>query len=268
MEKVISRIACLLLVVFLATPACAQLLMEKSRVEETVKPGDTIVDTITLHNNGKQPMDLTIYWEDFEYLPPFDGKKKFMPAGSGSYSMANWIAFSPKEVTILPHNKKDINFAIKVPSSATGGHYGVMFFESGSRQRADTTGVSIVTRMGALFFIESTVKDKTAQIKNMDFSGNQLQGVFVNKGNIILFPQGIYYIMDKEGLVTKRGELNKIYLPPGNEAPFAIDLSHDLKEGEYTLVLTFDLAQGDSVVKEIDLKKNSDATYQILQQRD
>ncbi len=45
----------------------AQLLMEKSRVQETVEPGDTLVDSITLHNKTDAPMELTVYWEDFEY---------------------------------------------------------------------------------------------------------------------------------------------------------------------------------------------------------
>jgi len=247
--------------------ARAQLVMEKSRIEETVKPGDTLVDSITLHNKSDEPMALSVYWQDFDYLPPFDGQKKFTPAGTSQYTMSSWIAFSPDELTIPPHGKKDVNFTIKVPSDAVGGHYGVLFFERGSRQKKDVTGVNIVTRLGALFFIESTNKNKSAAIKNIEIKEKALKGVFENKGNIIFFPRGIYYIMDHEGMVLSRGEVKKIYLPPGNEAPFSIDLSDELKEGEYTLVLTFDLNEGNSVVKEVDLKKVSSG-YEIQQVRD
>ena len=256
------------MLLFFCQPSYAQLLMEKSKVQLTVDPGDTIVDSIALHNTSERPMELTIYWEDFEYLPPFDGKKKFMPAGTSPYSMAHWISYSPQEVTIPPQSKKDINFTIKVPRSATGGHYGVFFFEQGSRAKSDVTGVTIVTRLGSLFFIETAGKNKTSSLKDLTADGNRLEGIFVNQGDVILFPEGIYYIMDKEGLVSERGELDKIYLPPAQEAAFGLDVPNSLKAGEYTLVLTFDLGDGYSVVKEVDFRMNTDSTFDILQQRD
>jgi len=267
MNKIVSAILFFVLSLVVCGFADAQLLMEKSRVEETVNPGETIADVITLHNNGEVPMDLTVYWEDFEYLPPYDGKKNFMPAGSSPFTMSNWIAFSPREVTIPPKGKRDINYTIKVPSDAVGGHYGVLFFESGSREKSQVTGVNIVTRLGALFFIESANKNKSAALNNINLKESTITGTFENKGNIIFFPKGIYYMMDKEGLVLERGEVDKLYVPPQKEAPFAIDLSDELKEGDYTLVLTFDLNEGDSVVKEVDLKKVS-AGYEIKQVRD
>ena len=74
--------------------------------------------------------------------------------------------------------------------------------------------------------------------------------------------------MDKEGLVVAREEVKKIYLPPANEATFSIDLPESLKAGDYTLVLTFDLGEGDSLVKEVDFNKSSTGSFKILAQRD
>ena len=73
--------------------------------------------------------------------------------------------------------------------------------------------------------------------------------------------------MDKEGLVVHRGETDKMYLPPGAKSGFSASVAVQIPSGTYTLVLTFDLEDGDTLVKEIDFAKQNEA-INMLQVRD
>jgi len=132
--------------------------MEQSRVELDADPGDTIVDAITLHNRSDKSVDVKVYWQDFEYAAPFNGEKDFLPSGSSPYTMAGWVSYSPVQVTIPAYGRRDIQYTIRVPSDAKGGYQGVLFFEQGRPRQSKATGISIVTRLGALFFIKSNVR--------------------------------------------------------------------------------------------------------------
>lgn len=252
----------------IANLAQAQILMEKSKVNLTVAPGETVVDHINLHNTGEITKSIKIYWEDFEYIHPFNGKKTFLPPGTSQYSMSDWITYAPIEVTIPPKSKKKIDFTINVPIDAVGGHYGVLFFEDiPTGGTGSNVGVSIITRLGSLFYIDSTNKDKSATIEDIKVYDDEFVGKFLNQGNIFMIPKGVYYVMDKDGLVVTRGEVGKIYLPPSAKTSFSVSLADVKRPGEYMLVLTFDLDEGDSVVSEIDFLINQDRSLHIHQVR-
>jgi len=244
--------------------AHAQILMEKSRVKLTVQPGETVVDHINLHNTGDISKSIRIYWEDFEYVEPFNGKKIFLPAGTSSYSLSDWITYAPIEVTIPPKSKKKIDFTINVPIDAVGGHYGVLFFEDiPTGGKMTNVGVSIITRLGALFYIDSTNKDKSASVHHIEVKGNELVGQFSNRGNVFMIPRGVYYVMNNDGLVASRGEVGDIYLPPSEETSFSVSFSDVEQPGDYMIVMTFDLDEGDSVVFEVDFSLNADRSLTI-----
>lgn len=251
-----------------AGDAAAQLLMEKSRVEMTVTPGETIVDSMILHNTGGQPADVKIYWQDFTYLPPYDGEKKFSQPGTSEYTMGEWITYSPQLMTLPPQGKREINYTIRVPEDAKGGYYGVLFFEQGLGYGTTSTGVNIITRLGSLFFIESSDRNRDAAVKDVAINQKFIEGKFENKGDVFMFPKGVYYLMDYDGVVTDRGEVDKMYVIPGAVKDFKIYMSDDIDPGQYTMVLTFDLGEGDSVVKEIDFTKNQRGQLNITQLRD
>lgn len=75
-------------------------------------------------------------------------------------------------------------------------------------------------------------------------------------------------MMNSEGVVFDRGEVDTLYLPPEQGAPFFITVSDKVPQGAYTLVLTFDLGDGDSLVEEIDFAKKDNSSVEILQVRD
>ena len=121
--------------------------------------------------------------------------------------------------------------------------------------------ITLVTRVGCLFFIEPKDKSKKAAIQDIGLKANSVTANFVNQGNVILIPHTTYYMMQGEGLVLLRGEVNKLYVPPGKSASLEIPLKEQLKPGNYTLVVNSDLDDGDVVVKEIGL--NADNSGQL-----
>ncbi len=233
-----------------------------------VQPGETVMNSLAVYNTSLEPIPVKVYWEDFIYVPPFDGKKNFLPAGSTDYSLNKWMTFSPTEFTLPANSKKKITYSMKVPQDIRGGYYGVLFFENGVPNKQAITGVRIVSRVGCLFFVEAKDKTKKAKINNIKVVHNHVAGSFLNSGNVILIPEGVYYFMSKEETVVDRGEIQKLYLPPQAIGTFTLDLPKKLPEGKYTLVITFDLQDGDSVVKEIDFSLDPLGQIKILQERD
>lgn len=265
-----KKLVFFLLFIVAATPcAMAQVFIEQGKVNLSVNPGDHINDTITINNTTNKEVKVKVYWEDFSYQPPFDGAKKFSPAGTLKASLARWVEFSPRDFTLAPFAKKSISYTMNVPSNAKGGYYGVLFVEPENKELSGgNKGVKIITRVGCLFFVETGDRNKQATINDLSVSGCSLKGLFRNEGNIILLPQATYYVIDREGNVVDRGELKKYYLPPDEAADFDLELNKDLPVDDQTLVLTFDLQNGDVIVKEIDFTKNSDIDCHINAVRD
>ena len=187
-----------------------------------------------------------------------------MPAGTGENSLSQMVNFNPQAFELPAYGKQIISYTINTPGDFDKGHYGVLFLEKDAQaQDANVVkGLTIVTRVGSLFFIEPTNKSKTATIENISINAGKVATVFKNEGNVILIPKGTYYIMDNQGLVADRGTIESIYLPAGKESDFNFSVREDLADGAYQLVMTVELQEGDVMVKEIDFSK-SGSNYNI-----
>jgi len=253
----------------LSGPAVAEIMIEQGKVEIRANPGETIVDTITVHNTSKSdPMRLRATWEDFTYIEPYDGKKEFMAQGTGPLSASGWVTYSPQEFTLEALATKKITYSFQIPTDARGGYYGVLLLQEGGDTNPGQIGVSIVTRVGALFFIETTNSSKAAKVDNIAIADKIFTGDFHNQGNVIMIPNATYYVLDGEGLVADRGEIKKFYLPPGAKTNFEVTFSEKLAAGTYTIILTFDLGDGNSAVKEIEFTKSDSGELSIVKVQD
>ena len=257
-----------LLFISISSISTAQVFLEDGKVKLSVTPGETIAGKLTLHNTLDQDVIMRVYWEDFVYKAPYDGSKDFLPRGTGSYSAVNWVNISTKTLMFGPFAKRTISYSINVPDDIRQGHYGVLFFENAEKQIDSTRGVNIVTRVGCLFFIEPQEKIKKIDLKDFKFTGKKLTASFTNLGNVILIPDGTFYVIDQDGMVFDRGEISKIYLPPDKTADYGLTLNRDLDPGIYTLVMTVTLEDDDIFVKEIDFEKSYSSGFNIIAIRD
>lgn len=264
-----TKIIIFLVLILLSPSADAQVFIEQGKVNLLVVQGERVSDSVTVHNTTGKTVRARIYWEDFAYQTPYDGAKKFAPAATLKSSLATWVQFSPRYIDLGPFAKAQIKYVIEVPSNARGGYYGVLFVEPQNKDISDTDkGVRIITRVGSLFFVETGDRNKKASLSDASINTGVFKARLTNEGDVILLPQSSYYIMDREGLLADRGELTKYYLPPEKSVDIQLPLAKSLSPGDYTLVLTFDLQDGDVLVKEIELTKNSDYDYKLHSIRD
>lgn len=267
-HKTVALVLSLIALGSLSVDCQAQLLIEKGKIQHKANPGEHVEDSVTIHNTSDKAMDIRVYWEDFEYVAPFDGNKQFYPLGMTERSCGKFGHFSPQEFNLPAFGSKKVNYAVNLPEDAEGTFSGVLFFEKRDENTVKTTGFQLVTRIGCLIFIDINGSLKGAQISNVSSTSDQISGDFENKGQILLFPKGTYYIVDNEGLAADRGEIKTLYLPSAAKAEFSITMSKEILPGSYTAVLTFDLEGGDSLVKEVDFTKDERGQAVITQTRD
>ncbi|MCB9771729.1 MAG: hypothetical protein H6754_04205 [Candidatus Omnitrophica bacterium] len=264
MRKNILILAIILSLGGFSSVAYAQIMLEEGKIIIRANPGETIVNVLPVHNmSTTNTVNLRAYWEDFNYVEPFDGTKDFTPSGTSERSASRWVNFSPQQFSLEAKGSKKISYSIQVPTDAKGGYYGVLFFEEGTGQAEGQVGVSIVTRVGALFFIETTTSSRKGKVENLKFEENHFSGDFVNLGDVILIPDSTYYLMNDEGIVAYRGEIKKFYLAAGKAANFQVPVSKELASGKYTAVLTFDFGNGENETQEFDFRKTSDGSISI-----
>ncbi|MFA5145642.1 MAG: hypothetical protein WC723_06560 [Candidatus Omnitrophota bacterium] len=229
--------------------------INKSKIRFSIAPGKAEYGEIIVENQSSEPRSMRVYLSDWDYLPPADGTKEFLPVGSIPLSSAAWISFSPAEFTLSPFSKQKVDYSVKVPANASGGYYAALFFESiftkaQPAKEGMQVGMNLVIRIATLFYVdvEGTVK-RTASVDNLLFkkdAGNAPYSIgldFRNTGNVDISAGGTFHIMDDKGMVISRGEFNDIHTFPASGAKLAAALKDSLPKGEYDLVFTLDLGK-------------------------
>jgi hypothetical protein len=248
--------------------AQAQVLLEEGKVRVNVVADENIDGKLTVHNTSDAQISLKVYWEDFVYKAPFDGSKNFLPKGTSDYSLASWVNVPTQTLQVPPFSKRNVPYLINVPEDIAQGHYGVLFFEKTMSEETPSKGMNIISRAGCLFFVEPKNKAKRIELDNFRFAEKGLTADFTSRGNVIIIPDGTFYIIDEGGMVFDRGEIKKIYLPPGETADYTLAFNDGLASGTYTLVMTLDLDDGDVAVREIDFTKSGSSDHKVLTVRE
>jgi hypothetical protein len=259
MKKILKILVLLyfVLIVFNSNIFALDFQINKGKVRIKLPPGWSDGGTIKVDNKGQEPINIRVYAADWIYTAQ-DGSKNFLPPGTDPKSCTDWIKFYPADFTLPPAGSKEVNYVIAVPSDAVGGHYAVLFFEVEVGSRWDETkdvAVRVYNRVASLFYVEpeGTIERKAAindfQLRHLA-DALEIQGVFVNTGNVDITAKGSYDLIDKDGFVFTRGEFKEIYTMPQDKANlFAKGEAVKLAAGSYDLILTLDL-EGEILVKE------------------
>ncbi len=257
----------------------AQLVVDRGRHYMRVQPGEQFSNKLSLKNTEPHTTKVKIYMEDFVYKAPYDGGKEFFPAGTlKERSNSEWFNISPKEVELKSGESVDVSYTVHVPEDAKGGYHGVMIFEDvppeGSpflQKKSDdlSAGLKLVLRVGSLFFIETENSLRNISFENFVVEQNTLKMTVSNQGDVLLIcDKGSFYIMDSEGMVVLRKDLNEIFLPQGEKTTREIELKEDFKPGDYTVVLTL-VDYSESVwVREVDIRKEANGICKVLAVRE
>jgi hypothetical protein len=251
-----------------ASCAWAGIRIDKPKVRLSIAPGSYDSGEMEVINTGKEEAVVRAYLEDWVYSNQ-DGAKAFSPKGTASLSCSNWISFYPADFTLKPNGVQKVRYTVNVPKDTIGGHYAVMFFETGGgsieQPSSDQTTVmvQIMNRLGALFYVEpdGTIK-KTAEIKSVDMSeksGNFSVAVnFLNSGNTDVTVKGTFNVIDREGYVYARGEFDSAYTMPGGKAVLQSTVpSLSLKSGDYDMIVTLEYENGGTLVHQVSFQASS-----------
>lgn len=246
-------LSCSILLTFSDLYAYRAIQFDQPKVRLIIPPGQSQAGRIELKNSSNEPKAVKIYVEDWVYTDD-TGSKKFMPPGSADLSCANWISFAPAEFTVPAFGKQYVNYTVRVPKDAMGGHYAILFFESamgGEPQEKTEAMVSmpVAIRIGSLFYIEpeGTI-NRTAQLGKLSLERKSNDAPlainldFKNTGNVDIIAGGNFSIIDKQGMVYSRGEFsNKIYTLPQDIAKLTASRKEPLPKGKYDFIITLDL---------------------------
>lgn len=226
--------------------------VEPPKTRLIIPPGNSQTGTINVVNSEKQAKQVKVYLEDWSYLPACDGTKDFKPASTTELSAASWISFVPSEFTIPAYGKQALNYTVKVPPEASGGHYAVLFFENylTERRQIPLEGVSInlALRVASLFYIEpkGTIKRLVAinDIKiEKKKDGFYITADFTNTGNVDITAKSNFFIIDQQGMVYARGDFNDVYTFPADAAILKSSWKETIPRGKYDLILTLDIGK-------------------------
>lgn len=224
---------------------------DPAKIRLIIAPSDVKTGSINVYNQSPDAKDVKVYLEDWLYLPVCDGTKDFKPAGTTSLSAVGWIDFSPSEFMLPAYGKKVINYAVRVPKGAQGGHYAVLFFENYlGQQKTPAQGVSVnlAVRVASLFYIEP----KGSIERKVEISGFKIQkadGKFYatvdlkNSGNVDITSRANFFIIDDKGVAFARGEFNEVYTFPNDSVVMTSSWKEPLPKGKYDFILTMDISK-------------------------
>ncbi|MGE5196950.1 MAG: hypothetical protein ACM3IL_00365 [Deltaproteobacteria bacterium] len=252
-KKAILRICfifCLILFNSARLEASA-LRIDQSKIRFIAPPGEARNGEINIDNTEDRVMHVKVYPEEWTYSSKQDGTKEFQVAGVGAFSASGWITFFPSEFDVPPFGRQTVNYTVRVPQDAVGGHYAVLFFEHtlGDVGQKENVGMNLIMRIGVIFYIEpqGTIVRK-AEVKGLNFTKTKegylgISADFKNTGNVDLLCSATFDIIDNKGQVYARGKFDDIYTLPGDNATLTGTWSEPIPKGTYDLIVTLDLSK-------------------------
>lgn len=247
--------------VCVSRPAAAlSLRLNTPTADIVTAPGTAVAGVLEIENPTDKNMAVKVYAEDWAYKPVGTGEKEFFVAGTLSDSASKWIVLNPLEFTMAPFSQVKVNYTVTVPArDVSGAYHTVVFFETaaGSAQTAQGATVLVSARIGAIFKIEiSGAMRREGKIETIEITPPKENKPatfavrFRNTGNSDIKLQGTALILDKEGLVKGRGRLEDLVTQGGMAASRASQWIGKLAPGEYDIIFTFDLGEGEILTED------------------
>jgi hypothetical protein len=213
------------------------------------KQGQIVNGTISISNSGKKNERITILLQDLVNL--CHGKSQFVPVNSHSRSSAEWIQMNTREKQLMPGEKYELMYTIRIPDSATiqGTYWSLVIVEVADpiQEVKMQYGISIgskiqyaiqlITDVG-LFETSEIVYEKV-ELDKKNGGGTTLQVQLRNNGTFLVSPNLIVELYNNVGEKIKKIEvpLRKIY--PASCNMFEVPME-DIPKGNYDCILVAD----------------------------
>ena len=243
---------------FSALKAEVSYALDPGIVKVMVPAGGAHSGVIKVYARSPQKIKVKVYAGDWLYTENNDGARDFFPAKSTVLSCADWITFGPAEFVIAPYEIGAVNYVLRPPQDARGGHYAALFFETSLVTPAEAllapgqgvrTKGSLNLRLATVFYVDvkGTVKraidlNKLSLSKDPEHDLYVLTADFKNTGNADVITGGTFHIMDKKERIVARGKFNNAYTMPGDKAGVTAEYKKALPEGMYNVLVTLTLS--------------------------
>lgn len=213
---VLAFLAFFIFILLSAIPAYAlRFNIDSPKITAQINPGEKYVGYITVDSYGyDEDLSINVYAEDLIYLP--DGTNDFLPRGSTTWSLANWIKLEPKQFLLKANSSTMVRFSITVPPEARGGRYGVVFFEVNMPASPDSyeSQSKSSVRIGSIIAVDvkgtEAYRAELTGLKTSFTDEKKLvtSCVIKNTSNVLIRPSGDFEILDKSGKVVARNNMN------------------------------------------------------------
>lgn len=191
----------------------------------SLNPGDTVLDVIKVYNEDNGPITLYPVLQNFTYKEGDEaGTPEFYPADQDPMgtALAKWVTVDQKPITLQPHERANVQFAINVPADKVqpGGHFGAILLST-EPVSAEAGKIGITTKVATLLFVKvSGEVREQASIAEFGFKEKKLwynylpvdfYVRFENSGNTHLRPVGNLFIKDWMGRQVAALKINESF---------------------------------------------------------
>ncbi len=231
----------LLLTLALSALAQSTLGVEPPVLLKEAKPGETLTQTLRIHNVGTRPVRVRASLGDWTYDPM--GKIQFLPVGTLKESASPWATFAPAEFLLEAKASRPLTYTLTVPKEAAPGtHWGVLFLEA--EDPNPPPGVPLATfrvRMAHVFYVNIPPLTSSGRITGIVPSAPQkpqdpfrfaLQ--YQNTGNTAQKLSGRFEVRDTSGRKVAEVLIEEEVVLPGQVRILPIALVGPLPVGNYT----------------------------------
>ncbi|MBX9949095.1 MAG: hypothetical protein K2Y39_08025 [Candidatus Obscuribacterales bacterium] len=227
------------------------------KVEQDVKPGDSITDVLAVDNSGATDIkryDVKIV----DWSLTDDGELTYLEPGSLKSSVAKGITCSPMQFKCAPGEKKLLRYTLNLPPDLKPGEYtaGIQVLEVVIPPKDPTTGkinVGVAVKCGFLSAISVVVPNrevKPVEAEGLEFkakTGDEPLKVILqmrNSSNVRVRPLWSFEIRNKEGQAVFKTQPTEFLTLRDSVRRAVVPVEMKLQPGDYKVVGRLDQGFG------------------------
>jgi hypothetical protein len=181
---------------------------------------------INVANNGKGPLRMRIYSENFTY----ERSKGFVTTDNHPQSAVNYLQFAPRELIVPPGITRNVRVGTTIPANLPDGEYRAAIFVEDLNEKDITNSqgqqIKLQARVACVFYFSkgATKSDLSMAAAIWHPASKDLMMVLGNKGKKTSYP-AVNWRLEKEGKVVAEEKISGILLQSQTEREIALQLT-------------------------------------------
>ncbi len=215
--------------------------------EHTLSPGENAEGTLTVINNGAEPITFHATVRDY-VVSDNQGTPQILPPNtlSNKYSGASWIGVEPETFRIDPRQQEELDYFIQVPQDAKpGGHYAAVMYEPVEFLNTQGSGANVSTQIGTLFYIhvKGDIREdaRVLRFETKRFGEHgpvAINTEILNNGDLHVRPKGLLTVKNMLGQTVETKALSEHNIFPEKSFLYKNELGSRWMIGRYTAQLS------------------------------